>query len=86
MVPQYHRCLNLSLESVLGKNLVMTVYFYFLKFVQLNFFLNVVGKQHLKLVANQPKSSVDCYQNALGCELVFFMDLIFTENVDQNRF
>ena len=64
----------------------MTVYFYFLKFVQLNFFKNVVGKQHLKLVANQPKPSVDCYQNALGCELVFFMDLIFTENVDQNRF
>ena len=56
---------------ILGKNLVMSIYFYFLKFVQLNFFKNVVGKQHLKLVVNLPKLSVDCYHNALGYELVF---------------
>ena len=40
----------------------------------------------MKLVVNLRKPSLDCYQNALGYELGFLMDLIFTENVDQNRF
>ena len=29
---------------------------------------------------------MDCYQNALGYELGFFMDLIFTENVIKTVF
>ena len=40
----------------------------------------------MKLVVNLPKPSVDCYQNALGYELGFFMDLIFTENVIKTVF
>lgn len=40
----------------------------------------------MKLVVNLPKPIVDCYQNALGYELGFFMDLIFTENVIKTVF
>ena len=40
----------------------------------------------MKVVVNLHKPSLDCYQNALGYELGFLMDLIFTENVDQNCF
>ena len=40
----------------------------------------------MKLVVNRPKPIVDCYQNALGYELGFFMDLIFTENVIKTVF
>ena len=39
----------------------------------------------MKLVVNLRKPSLDCYQNALGYELGFLMDLIFTENVDQKK-
>ena len=37
-------------------------------------------------MVNLPKPIVDCYQNALGYELGFFMDLIFTENVIKTDF
>lgn len=40
----------------------------------------------MKLEVNLPKPSVDCYQNALGYESSFFMDLIFTENVIKTVF
>ena len=40
----------------------------------------------MRLVVNLPKPSVDCYQNALGYELGFLMDLIFTENVIKTVF
>ena len=40
----------------------------------------------MKLVVNLPKPGVDCYQNALGYDLGFFMDLIFTENVIKTVF
>ena len=40
----------------------------------------------MKLVVNLPKPIVDCYQNTLGYELGFFMDLIFTENVIKTVF